>query len=214
MQLIPFPPPAAWPALCRRPAADLSRLYPQVRAIFSEVAARGDAALADYTTRFDRVAVARPIVWDGAAIDTAAALVTTAVRRAIAAAARNLRAFHAAAPSGDYTLDTAPGVRCWARRVPLDRVGLYVPGGSAPLFSSLLMLAVPARLAGCAELVVCTPPGPGGALAPTIAAAARAPVEPARAARSAPGEASGAPLPAARVRVTPVATPPGRLSGC
>ena len=172
MQISRFPEPATWPALCQRPAADLSRLRPAVQAIFDEVAQRGDAALAEYTARFDGVAGA-PLVWDEAAIATAAENAAD-LQPALTAAIANLRAFHGAAPASDYAVETLPGVRCWSRRVPLRRVGLYVPGGSAPLFSSLLMLVIPAQLAGCPEIVVCTPPGPGGTLAPVIAAAAQA----------------------------------------
>ncbi len=174
MQLTRFPAPAEWPALCRRPAADFTQLRPAVAAIFAEVAARGDGALIDYTARFDGFAAAEVVVWDETAIATAAVLAAPALRPALETAARNIRAFHAAAPADvDYALSPQPGVRCWSRRVPLGRVGLYVPGGSAPLFSTLLMLAIPAQLAGCEEIVVCTPPGAGGALAPVIAVAAQ-----------------------------------------
>lgn len=171
MDIVRNPALASWPMLTRRPAADLTRLRSTVEGIFADVAARGDEALRELTERYDRVAGA-PIVWDEAAIAEAAASAAPLVP-ALRLAAANLRAFHAAAPTGDYAVETQPGVRCWARRVPLRRVGLYVPGGSAPLFSTLLMLAIPAQLAGVDEIVVCTPPGPGGTLAPAIAAAAQ-----------------------------------------
>ncbi len=176
MQISRFPAVADWPALCRRPAADLQLLRPVVQAIFTEVSQRGDAALIEYTARFDAFTAPEVIVWDEAAIAIAAEAAAD-LRPALEVAVRNIRTFHAAAAE-DITADSAdiitqPGVRCWARRVPLGRVGLYIPGGSAPLFSTLLMLAIPAQLAGCAELVVCTPPGPTGALAPVIAAAAQ-----------------------------------------
>jgi histidinol dehydrogenase len=175
MQLSRFPAPADWAALCQRPAADLQQLRPAVQAIFNEVRLRGDAALIEYTARFDAFAAPEVVVWDEAAI-TAAAEAAAALRPALEVAVRNIRTFHTAtSPSDNVATEVAtqPGVRCWSRRVPLGRVGLYIPGGSAPLFSTLLMLAIPAQLAGCTELVVCTPPGPDGALAPVIAAAAQ-----------------------------------------
>ncbi len=174
MNLFRFPAPATWPALCARPAADPAAEATRraaVRGIYADVIARGDVALAELTQRFDGVPGA-PLTFDSAAIRAAAALAPVELRGALEAAATNIRAFHAAAPTGDFAVETLRGVRAWARRVPLRRVGLYVPGGSAPLVSSLLMLAIPAQLAGCDELVICTPPGAGGTLAPAIALAA------------------------------------------
>jgi len=160
-------------AALRRPtaAADEERRK-KVAAILADVRARGDAAVRDYTQRFDRADVADSTVpqaeldaaWDSCGAD---------VRAALTSAAARIEAFHKAQAPAPVSVETSPGVSCERRFVPLDTVGLYAPGGSAPLVSTVLMVGVPARLAGCARRVLATPPGPDGRVDPRLLAAAK-----------------------------------------
>ncbi|SMB99806.1 histidinol dehydrogenase [Hymenobacter roseosalivarius DSM 11622] len=168
MQLIRYPDMAGWPALQQRAAAGEAReLEERVATIFAEVRERGDEALREYTARFDGVTLSdlrvRPEEMAGAA-----ALVPAALQAAIRQAHANLEKFHQLQRPVEERIETMPGVECWRRAVPVQRVGLYIPGGSAPLFSTLLMLGVPARLAECPDIVLCTPPAPDGSVNPII----------------------------------------------
>lgn len=168
MQRFNYPAPAEWPALQQRPAqAEAADVEQRVRAIFDEVRRRGDAALRDYARQFDGAALTDLLVSD-AELDAAAAQVPAELQAAIRQARQNIERFHAAQQETELRLDTMPGVTCWRRAVPVQRVGLYIPGGSAPLFSTLLMLGVPARLAGCPDIVLCTPPAKDGSVNPVI----------------------------------------------
>ncbi len=156
----------------RRAAGDVQAT---VAAIFEAVAARGDAALREFAERFDGAAPAR-FELDRAAIEAAAAQVSPAVRAAIDEAAGRIEAFHRAGLSAGFAVETAEGVRCERLLRPIASVGLYVPAGSAPLPSTALMLTIPAMLAGCPQVVLCTPPAAGGAPDPAVlAVAARVP---------------------------------------
>ncbi len=166
MHVFVNPDRAQWPALMRRPGQGLEALEAQVRPILEAVRTGGDTAVRDCTRRFDGVDLA------GSAVPPAVlagARVPDDLAAAIRLARRHIEAFHAAQCEASARIETAPGVTCWRRAVPIERVGLYVPGGTAPLFSTVLMLGIPARLAGCREVVLCTPPGPDGALPPAIA---------------------------------------------
>ena len=168
MQFIANPAPEAWAALQQRPAAaEAPQVAARVRAIFEQVRAGGDAALRQLAAELDKATIAELLVSE-AEFAAAAAQVPAALQAAIRQAKANIEAFHTAQREPEIRLETMPGVACSRRSVPVQRVGLYVPGGSAPLFSTLLMLGVPARLAGCPEVVVCTPPQSDGSVSPVI----------------------------------------------
>ena len=164
---------AARDSLLQRPVQAVSdRVRTGVQAIFAEVDARGDAALLDYTMRFDGVALAEFEVGEDE-LSAASTRVPAEVRHAIVEAAGRIEAFHRAGMAGSYAVVTAPGLRCERVLRPIRRAGLYVPAGSAPLPSTALMLCVPARLAGCKEIVLCTPPRADGSADPAVLLAAQ-----------------------------------------
>jgi histidinol dehydrogenase len=168
MQVFEYPAPAEWAALQQRPAqAEAAEVEQRVRAIFDDVRRRGDAALRHYAAAFDGAELTELLVSE-AELAAAAAQVPAELQAAIRQARRNIERFHEAQREAELRLETMPGVECWRRAVPVQRVGLYIPGGSAPLFSTLLMLGVPARLAGCPDIVLCTPPGKDGSVNPVI----------------------------------------------
>jgi histidinol dehydrogenase len=168
MQFILNPAPATWPALQQRPAAaEAPQVAARVRAIFEQVRAGGDAALRQLAAELDKATLTDLLVSE-AEFAAVAVQVPSALQAAIRQAKANIEAFHNAQREPEIHLETMPGVACSRRSVPVQRVGLYVPGGTAPLFSTLLMLGVPARLAGCPEVVVCTPPQADGSISPVI----------------------------------------------
>lgn len=171
MELVINPQKEQWTALCRRACADNSVIEERVRAILDRVRKGGDAALREITTEIDGSAPADFLV-SAEEIRQAESLVSEKLKKAVAVAAANIRAFHAAQAPQPVEVETMPGVRCRRRSLPIERVGLYIPGGSAPLFSTLLMLAIPARLAGCREVILSTPCGRDGRVAPAILYAA------------------------------------------
>ena len=150
-----------WEALCRRPSSENPVVRQRVEAILQRVREQGDEALRALSLEID----GRPleaVEVSAEEIRAAAERVSPALKEAVAAAERNIRAFHEAQQPREVSVLTAPGVRCIQRPVPIQRVGLYIPGGTAPLFSTVLMLAVPAAIAGCPEVVLCTPAGCDG----------------------------------------------------
>lgn len=164
---------AARAAVLQRPVQAVSdAVRSGVQAVFDDVAARGDDALRDFTARFDGV-VLEAFEVDAAEFDRATEAVPAEVQAAIAEAASRIEAFHQAGIARPYEVETAPGLTCQRVQRPIRRVGLYVPAGSAPLPSTALMLCVPARLAGCAEIVLCTPPRADGSADPAVLLAAR-----------------------------------------
>jgi len=167
-----YPDPATWDELLKRPQIDAALIRPQVAAILDAVRAEGDEALRRYARQFDGATLDTLTVTE-AEMDEAAAAVDPTLAAAMAVAAANIEAFHRAQRFEGIEIETAPGVVCSQRSVPIRRVGLYAPGGSAPLFSSVLMLAIPAKVAGCPEIVLCTPPDRQGRVAPAILYAAR-----------------------------------------
>lgn len=173
MRVIVNPERNEWPAILARPALDVSLLRPAVAAILEEVRAGGDDALRRMTLEFDGVAVDELIVGD-AEFAAAEELVSDELKAAIEIAISNVHRFHATQIEPPRHVETSDGVICWRKSVAIERVGLYVPAGSAPLFSTVVMLAVPARLAGCDEIVLCSPPGRDGRVnAATLYAARR-----------------------------------------
>ena len=171
MKVIKYPKREDWPTMCRRPEKDFSDLSASVASVLSDVRARGDAAVREYTKRFD-----------GAEIDAlevseeekheAMQTISGELLDAIDTAHNNVRAFHEAQLFEGRKVETMRGITCWQKSIPIERVGLYVPGGTAPLFSTVLMLATPAMIAGCREVVMCTPPDRHGRINPAILAAA------------------------------------------
>jgi histidinol dehydrogenase len=150
----------------------LEIIEPVIQQIFDQVKAEGDAGLRALTRRLDGVEL--DSLWVSAEEMAAApAQVTPELQAAIRQAAQNIEMFHRRQEEAEVVIETSPGVNCWRKSVPLDRVGLYIPGGSAPLFSTLLMLGIPAKVAGCPEIVVCTPPNKQGQVHPAILFAAQ-----------------------------------------
>ena len=173
MNIIISPARGEWDALtARNIPADDPQVTAAVEQIVAGVRANGDKALRDYALRFDGAALTSLEVSDEE-IAEAIARVSPEVARAIEAAAKNIETFHRAQLPQPVEIETTPGVRCLQRAVPIQRVGLYIPGGRAPLFSTVLMLAIPARLAGCPDVIMCTPASGSHPIAPEILYAAR-----------------------------------------
>jgi len=171
MQVFEEPLKQDWEALLKRPNFDATELLPKVQSILDAVALEGDAALYRLSETFDQVQL-KTIVIDPAIIEAAEALVAPALKTAIQSAKVNIEIFHQAQIKKEEKIETMPGVWCWRKSVGIEKVGIYIPGGTAPLFSTVLMLGVPAKLAGCKEVVLCTPPRKDGTVDPAILYAA------------------------------------------
>ncbi|MEZ5070363.1 MAG: histidinol dehydrogenase [Bacteroidales bacterium] len=167
MNIIRYPKREKWPELLRRPELDHTNLEDQVQQIISEVAAEGDAAVRKYTQAFDGIEL-EDFAVPAEKMEEARKRISPELRRAIDEAHWNINTFHKKQVQHTGTIVTTAGVRCWQKLVPIQRVGLYIPGGSAPLLSTVLMLGVPATIAGCPEIVLCTPPDKEGEVAPAI----------------------------------------------
>lgn len=161
-----------WPALCERPALELEFLEGRVKNIINSVKVSGDEALKELSVQIDKVALNSFQVTEEE-INKAEKQVPDDLKQAIRVAASNISKFHKAQQKEATAIETMPGVNCWRKATPIERVGIYVPGGTAPLFSTLLMLAVPAQLAGCKNIVLCTPPKSDGSVDSTILFAAK-----------------------------------------
>ncbi len=172
MILVDYPEKSKWAELLKRPVMNTEHLFDTVRDIIRTVRAEGDKAVLRYEEQFDKVQL-ETLEVTPQEFDEAETLVSQELKDAISLAARNIEAFHAAQRFEPIEVETQPGVTCWQKSVPIERVGLYVPGGTAPLFSTVLMLAVPARIAGCREIVLCTPPARSGKVHPAVLVAAR-----------------------------------------
>jgi histidinol dehydrogenase len=172
MELFINPLPAQWTEILARPQTDARLLEPVVQEILDAVRHEGDAAVVRFTEKFDGVLRTEFRV-PANAIEEAASLLDDALKAAIRLAANNIRTFHAAQLSGELVVETMPGVVCRRRSVAIEGVGLYIPGGTAPLFSTVLMLGIPAQLAGCREVVLCTPPQQNGNVHPAVLYAAQ-----------------------------------------
>ncbi len=171
MRILKNPPPGKWADILKRPSLDLKPLEETVDHVIREVRNLGDQAVKSFTDQYDGVKITQLQV---SAEEFAAAEKETPqdLREAIRTAYQNIRTFHANQLENGAPVETMPGVTCWRKSVPIEKVGLYVPGGTAPLFSSVLMLGVPAKLAGCQEIVLCSPPLKDGSLHPAIRFAA------------------------------------------
>ena len=172
MILVDYPEKSKWAELLKRPVMNTEHLFDTVRDIIRTVRAEGDKAVLRYEEQFDKVQL-ETLEVTPQEFDEAETLVSQELKDAISLAARNIEAFHASQRFEPIEVETQPGVTCWQKSVPIERVGLYVPGGTAPLFSTVLMLAVPARIAGCREIVLCTPPARSGKVHPAVLVAAR-----------------------------------------
>ena len=171
MQVFEEPLKQDWEALFQRPSFDAAELLPKVQSILDTVASEGDAALFRLSETFDQVQL-KTIAIDPAMIQAAEALVAPALKTAIQSAKVNIEIFHQAQIKKEEKIETMPGVWCWRKAVGIEKVGIYIPGGTAPLFSTVLMLGVPAKLAGCKEVILCTPPRKDGTVDPAILYAA------------------------------------------
>jgi len=170
MQLIKYPSRPEWASLLQRPQYNDADIRQTVAGILARVQQEGDAAVLDYAWQFDESDATLLLPEEMWAM---ADSIDTALKAAINIAITNIRKFHAQQLEATTIIETMPGVSCWRKGVAIEKVGLYIPGGTAPLFSTLLMLAIPANLAGCKEIILCTPPGKNGVVHPAILYAAR-----------------------------------------
>ena len=167
-----YPEKAQWNQLMKRAVNDTTELKESVAGIIEKVRTQGDEALREFCLKFDGVNLNKLKV-STSEIDEADDIVSHQLKRAISVAAKNIAKFHKAQRMEEITVETTPGVMCTQRAIPISSVGLYVPGGNSPLFSTVLMLAIPARIAGCRKIVLCTPPNKEGKVHPAILYAAR-----------------------------------------
>ena len=172
MRVIVNPIKKDWPKLLQRPSIDASNLLPKVQEVLDAVRQGGDDAIKSYTLSFDQVNLTS-LQCNDEQINHLASTLNSSVKKAIDVAYGNIEKFHQAQFQKVEKIETMPGVWCWRKSVGIDKVGIYIPGGTAPLFSTVLMLGIPAKLAGCREIVLCTPPNKDGGIHPAIAYAAQ-----------------------------------------
>ena len=172
MKIYRYPEKNLWGEITSRPRLDLTKLNETVAQVLSDVRQRGDEAVKEYELKFDKATLETLAVSDQE-MQEAEQLVSSELKAAIELAHQNIHQFHAAQKFEGLKVETQPGVNCWQKSVAIERVGLYIPGGTAPLFSTVLMLATPAKIAGCQEIVLCTPPNREGKVNPAILVAAR-----------------------------------------
>ena len=172
MKQIKYPSREQWTDILKRPALNTESLFDTVRGIINRVRAEGDAAVIEYEATFDK-AILTSLAVTEAELEEGVALVSEELKAAISLAKKNIETFHASQRFVGHKVETMEGVTCWQKAVGIEKVGLYIPGGTAPLFSTVLMLAVPARIAGCKEIVLCTPPDKNGKIHPAILFAAQ-----------------------------------------
>ncbi|MGX1930303.1 histidinol dehydrogenase [Flagellimonas sp. 2504JD4-2] len=167
MQRIDYPSYKDWVELLKRPTSSVSDIEGVVTSIFEDVKKQGDSAIQKFTKKFDKVTLDSFLVSEEE-LKSASEKVSADLKEAISLAKSNIETFHAAQKTKKVEAETLPGVLCWQEKRAIQKVGLYIPGGTAPLFSTILMLAVPAKLAGCQEIVLCTPPDSNGEVNPSI----------------------------------------------
>jgi histidinol dehydrogenase len=172
MKIYSYPKRELWGEITSRPRLDLTKLNETVAQVLSDVRQRGDEAVKEYELKFDKAAL-QSLAVSEQEMQEAEQLVSSELKAAIELAHQNIYQFHAAQKFEGKKVETQPGVSCWQKSVAIERVGLYIPGGTAPLFSTVLMLATPAKIAGCQEIVLCTPPNREGKVNPAILVAAR-----------------------------------------
>ncbi len=167
MEKIEFPLKSVWKKLAVRPAAEKEKLETLVINVFTEIEEDGDKAVLKYSKTFDKVSMESSVV-NKADIENSASQLSEELKAAIQLAKKNIEGFHLAQKVETQIIETTKGVLCWRENRAIDKVGIYIPGGSAPLFSTVLMLGIPAMIAGCAEIILCTPPDKDGKINPAI----------------------------------------------
>lgn len=167
MEVFRYPDESQWGKITERPDNDNSTVFASVQKILSEVKLNGDEAIKKYNKKFDKADFETLLVSDEE-ISAANNMVSEPLKDAIRLAAKNIETFHKTQVFTGEPIEPSPGVRCWQKSVAIEKVGLYIPGGTAPLFSTVLMLAIPAKIAGCNEIVLCTPPNSDGSIHPAI----------------------------------------------
>lgn len=167
MELIKYPAKEIWKDISKRPSINNTSLEATVQAVLSDVKTNGQSAVKKYTLEFDKVDLENVLV----SIDEFAIAeksITTELKQAIQLAKKNIETFHSAQKENSKVIETMPGVKCWRKSIAIQKVGLYIPSGTAPLFSTILMLGIPAKLAGCKEIILCSPPDKNGNINPAI----------------------------------------------
>ena len=172
MKIYKYPKQDQWDEITSRPRLDLTKLNETVATVLADIRQRGDVAVREYELKFDKAELGNLAVTEQE-MDEAEKLVSNELRDAIILAHHNIKVFHISQRFVGQKVKTQEGVTCWQKSVAIERVGLYIPGGTAPLFSTVLMLATPAKIAGCKEIVLCTPPNREGKVNPAILVAAR-----------------------------------------
>ncbi len=167
MKLIKYPTKESWKQLLKRPAFDSTSLETTVQEVLADIKENGQAAVHKYTLQFDKVNIENVLVSKDEFL-AAEKLISDELKQAIQIAKINIETFHSSQIEEVKVIETMPGVKCWRKSVAIQKVGLYIPGGTAPLFSTILMLGVPAKLAGCTEIILCTPPDLNGNINPAI----------------------------------------------
>ena len=172
MKIIKYPKREDWNAILARPTFNPTALFDSVKTVLDDIQQNGDEAVKRYEEKFDKVVLSNLEV-SAEEWEESTQLIDLNLKNAIEMAARNIEKFHEAQMLELPDILTSPGVRCWQKAIAIDKVGLYVPGGTAPLFSTVLMLAIPAQIAGCKQIILCTPPNKEGKVNPAILYAAR-----------------------------------------
>ncbi|MDL2212766.1 histidinol dehydrogenase [Bacteroides sp. OttesenSCG-928-J23] len=172
METIKYPAREQWKSILKRPSLQIESLFDTVQSIIDKVKQEGDAAVLAYESFFDKVEL-KSLTVSKEEWQEAESLVSIELKSALYLAKQNIETFHAAQRFEGRKVTTMEGVICWQKAMPIEKVGLYIPGGTAPLFSTVLMLAIPARIAGCKEIVLCTPPNREGKIHPAILFAAQ-----------------------------------------
>lgn len=167
MKLIEYPLKNTWAEILKRPVIETSSLNDKVKAILEEIKCKGDKAVSRFSSEFDKVELDNFFVSDEE-IKEGISLIDSSLKEAIQKASENIFKFHKSQSFESKVIETQPGVKCWQKSVAIEKVGLYIPGGTAPLFSTVLMLAIPANIAGCKEIILCTPPQKDGKIHPAI----------------------------------------------
>lgn len=172
MELIKYPTKEIWKDIVKRPSIDNISLEATVQSVLSDIKTNGQLAVKKYTLQFDKVNLENILVSNDE-FSLAEKSITTELKQAIQLAKKNIETFHSAQKENTQVIETMPGVKCWRKSIAIQKVGLYIPGGTAPLFSTILMLGVPAKLASCEEIILCTPPDVNGNINPAILYAAK-----------------------------------------
>ena len=172
MKIIKYPNKENWKEILKRPTIDTRSLEATVQTVLSDIKTNDQSAVNKYTLQFDKVDIENVLVSDSEFLE-AEKLISNELKDAIQLAKKNIETFHSAQKENAQVIETMPGVKCWRKSIAIQKVGLYIPGGTAPLFSTILMLGVPAKLAGCQEIILCTPPDVNGNINPAILYAAK-----------------------------------------